>query len=207
MAKALQDKSDVMFVTGRVSLKDTAKSTYTDKAWLPKSLGEGDMSPLYLDTLGLPWVFLDRKWAFRVGNVGLPYDGVGRFLHVHAGAVAILAFPYSAVTEAGADVSEIGEWLDGITSEAGCTFFSKEGGCVIAAAGDLCWVPYGWHVATVSLQGDTLVTQMLYFSKALRNSVDAATCDNIWARVAAYLKGKGGLRKHEYEYFGKFLKT
>ena len=80
-----------MFVTGRVSLKDTAKSTYTDKAWLPMSLGEGDMSPLYLDTLGLPRVFLDRKWAFRVGYVGLPYDGVGRFLHVHAGAVATLA--------------------------------------------------------------------------------------------------------------------
>ena len=207
MAKAFQDKSDVMFVTGRVSLKDTAKSTSTDKAWLPKSLGEGDMSPLYLDTLGLPWVCVDRKWACRVGNVGLPCDGVGRFLHVHAGAVAILAFPYSVVTEAGADVSEIGEWLDGITSEAGCTFFSKEDVCVIAAAGDLCWVPYGWYAATVSLQDDTLMTQVLYFSKALRSSVDAAARDNIWARVAACLKGNGGLHKHEYEHFETYLQN
>ena len=79
-----------MCVTGRVSLKDIVKSTCTGKAWLMKSLGEGDMSPLYLDALGRPWVFLVRTWAFRVGNVGLPYNGVGRFLHVRAGAVAIL---------------------------------------------------------------------------------------------------------------------
>ena len=132
--------------------------TYTDARWVPAKWREAGVLPTELSGCGAPWLLAERAASWRTDFYHTPLPGVGQFWQQRLGSRLVLLWPVNSVTELGAECQNAWYWL---FDEIPTVTFKEHASVNVAVArldaGDGLWVPFGWQVATLSLQQGRVV--------------------------------------------------
>ena len=99
------------------------------------------------------------------GPDALPYPGMPCFLLQWSGEIEVIAWPMRAVSERGGAITNVTEFLDGM-SPSDTTHFMKEAPAVYfpLKKGETAWIPGGYFLTTVCTKGMAMTLVQPWFA-------------------------------------------
>lgn len=187
----LSANTNIYHNMAKLQFKKPVMTTYTNLEWVPKSVATalGPPAPNLAGIVAVPFVLKQRMFGYRSID-SFPCLGLGAWCHALEGSALVVTWPFSALTEKGADPADVESFLGSLTASEFTAFIEHSGHFFEVKVGALAYMPYGWHCLIIGISETSSILWQPWPNSINMNELDEQVKKDVLASLSGFCDQK-----------------